>query len=169
MPIKPVLLLGNPQLREISEEITKYDNQLKEIILDLKDTLEYLQKSKNIGRALAAPQIGYNKRVVYFNLPENAFAMINPNIFFKSLEKFQVWDSCYSFDVAFFVKILRHKEIHVEFMTENGKKTQVYVDDLAELVQHEIDHLDGILATDHLTDVSQIIMREEWEARFKED
>ncbi|WP_455140941.1 peptide deformylase [Candidatus Hodarchaeum mangrovi] len=169
MPIKPVLLLGNPQLREISKEITKYDDELEQIILDLRDTLSNLQKTKNIGRALAAPQIGYKKRVIYFNLPDNDFAMINPVILFKSSDKFQVWDSCFSFDVAFFVQILRHKEIQVEFMTENGKQTHVYVEDLAELVQHEIDHLDGILATDHLTDVSQIIMREEWEARYRGD
>jgi len=79
----------------------------------------------------------------------------------------EVWDSCYSFDVAFFVRIKRHKRIKVEFMDENRRKiVEEFEDDLSELLQHEIDHLNGILATDHLRSGKDIIMREEWEKRY---
>ena len=79
-----------------------------------------------------------------------------------------MWDSCYSFDVAFFVKIKRHKKIKVEYQDEHGRFiSEEFVDDLSELFQHEIDHLDGILATDYLKDNKNIILRDEWEKRYK--
>ncbi len=80
---------------------------------------------------------------------------------------FDVWDSCYSFDVAFFVNIARHKSIKVKYQDEKGKeKTKQFNDDLSELFQHEIDHLYGKLATDYLVDNKKIIMRDEWERRY---
>ncbi|MFX0125138.1 MAG: peptide deformylase, partial [Candidatus Hodarchaeota archaeon] len=85
----------------------------------------------------------------------------------KSEEKFWVWDSCFSFDVAFFVEILRHKKIKVRYQDETGDfHVKEFEDDMSELIQHETDHLQGILATDHLTDVKRLIMRQEWENRF---
>ncbi|MHA2299107.1 MAG: peptide deformylase [Candidatus Hodarchaeales archaeon] len=166
MTVKEVLLIGNHQLREKSTTVTDFGNELQTIIQDLKDTLIHLQETKKIGRALAAPQIGYLKKVIYFGLPSKPFLMVNPNINWQSEEMFQVWDSCYSFDVAFFVEIERHRKINVEYQDYKGKKiVKEFSDDLSELVQHEIDHLEGILATDHLTDVKKIILRQEWEKR----
>ena len=170
LPIKDVLMIGNPKLREKSLEVTNIkDKQTKDIIQDLKDTLEFLQETKKIGRALAAPQIGHLKKIIYFSLPDESFAMINPVILEKSPEKFWVWDSCFSFDVAFFVEILRHKQIKIEYDDEKGNNyTKEYEDDLSELIQHETDHLEGILATDLLTEVKgKIIMRDEWEQRYR--
>jgi len=164
MAIKDVLLIGNPKLRQKSSEITDFNLELKEIIQDLKDTLTHLQKTKKIGRGLAAPQIGHVKNVILFQLPERPFIMVNPKIIWQSDEMFQVWDSCFCFDVAFFVQVERHKSIKVEYQDENGNnKTEEFAGDLSELVQHEIDHLDGILATDLLKDVSKIMIRDEWE------
>lgn len=157
-------MIGNPKLREKSSDITKFGDELHLIIQDLKDTLTYLQEAKEIGRALAAPQIGHMKNVIYYGLPNDPFVMINPKITRKTDEKFWVWDSCFSFDVAFFVEILRHKEITVEYLNEKGETIEKnFSDDLSELVQHETDHLIGVLATDHLTDVKRIMLREEWE------
>ena len=95
--------------------------------------------------------------------------MINPVILEKSHEKFWVWDSCFSFDVAFFVEILRHKQIKIEYDDEKGNAyTKEYEDDLSELIQHVTDHLEGILATDLITEVKgKIIMRDEWEQRYR--
>ena len=167
MPVKEVLMIGNPELRQKSSDIIEMGKEVKNISLDLKDTLEFLQKTKNIGRGLAAPQIGYLKKIIYFGLPSESFIMINPKILYKSEETFQVWDSCFSFDVAFFVEIERHRKIEVKYKDELGKKIKrEFENDLSELVQHEIDHLFGILATDHLTDVKKIISRQEWEKRF---
>lgn len=166
MAIKNVLKLGNPMLRAESKKINSFGEDTKIIIDDLKDTLVSLQEEMNTGRALAAPQIGYLKKAIYANLPEREIVMINPEIKWKSDEEFMVWDSCFSFDIAFFVKISRHKKIEVSYQNENGEKiNETFVDDLAELFQHEIDHFYGILATDHLENNKNIIMREEWEKR----
>jgi peptide deformylase len=168
MTIKEVLLLGNPKLREKSSRIKDFKNDFKDNLNNLSDTLIYLQKEKQIGRALAAPQIGWMKKVIFYNLPEQAFFMINPKILWKSEEMIEVWDSCFCFDVAFFIGIKRYREIKVQYLDKEGnKKSELFSDDLSELVQHEIDHLNGVLATDHLNDPIKIIMRNEWERRFK--
>ncbi len=167
MAIKKVLMIGNQKLREKSLNVTDFTGELLEVTQDLKDTLLYLQKEKNIGRALAAPQIGHMKKVVYYNSNYEEIIMVNPEIIWKSEEMFDVWDSCYSFDVAFFVNIARHKSIKVKYQDEKGKeKTKQFNDDLSELFQHEIDHLYGKLATDYLVDNKKIIMRDEWERRY---
>jgi peptide deformylase len=168
MAVKSVLLIGNETLRKKSEEVDFDTDNVTGIISDLKNTLHHLQKVKNIGRALAGIQIGYMKRIVYLNLHDRSFVMINPKITKKSEEKFEVWDSCFSADVAFFSKTSRFKRISVEYYDE--KKNAVneeFENDMSELLQHEIDHLDGVLFVDHIID-NEIIMRSEWEKLYQE-
>ncbi len=168
MARKKVLLIGNPILRRKSEELAPGDPEADIIIQDLTDTLKDLQRIKKIGRALAAPQIGVLKKVVFCNLPERSFALINPKITRYSQETFDVWDSCFSFDVQFFVEVRRFISIEVSYFDENWReKKEVFEGDMAELLQHELDHLEGILATDKLIDPAQIIMRQEWEERYR--
>lgn len=168
MAVKEILLIGNPILRVESEKVKEFNAGLKNIITDLKDTLIDFQNRKKIGRAIAAPQIGILKKVIYLNLHQRSFALVNPEILQKSDETFDVWDSCFSFDVAFFVKTERFKTITVKYQNEKGELIEeVFHDDLSELLQHEIDHLYGILATDHLKRNTDIIMRAEWEKRYK--
>ncbi|SRR6056297_1146515 len=167
MAVKKVLKMGNPILRKKSEEIKEFDKDLEEIVEDLKDTLIKLQQKKKTGRALAAPQIDYLKKVVYANLPDEEIIMVNPEITWKSSEMFYVWDSCFSMDIAFFVKILRHKKIRVNYTTPEGENIErEFTDNMSELFQHEIDHLYGIMATDHLKDNKNIIMRSEYEKKY---
>ncbi|MBO8129763.1 MAG: peptide deformylase [Peptococcaceae bacterium] len=166
MPVREVLLLGNPLLRQKSQEVRDFsDAGFKQAQQDLKDTLPYLQSKYDIGRALAAPQIGHFLRLIYFRYDGHEYFMVNPRIVGHSARTFHVWDSCFSFGVAFFVNIKRWYEVTVEYFTpERDKKVVAVQGDTAELWQHEIDHLDGILATDHLEDPRQnIIMRQEWE------
>lgn len=166
--ILPVLMIGNPQLRMPSEDVINLDSNFQDIVKDIKDTLSYLQKTKNIGRALAAPQIGHMKNIIFMQIPERSLVMVNPKITWKSEDMIEVWDSCFSFDVAFFVKIKRNRKIKVEYIDENRiPKIEEFEDDLSELFQHEIDHLHGILATDYLEDNKNIILRKEWEQRYK--
>ncbi len=168
MARRKVLMIGNPKLREKSSNITDFDKKLNEIIKDLKDTLSHLQKEKNIGRALAAPQINHMRKVIYYNSSNKEIIMINPEIIWKSEEMFDVWDSCYSFDVAFFVNIKRHKKIKVRYQDKKGNEiVKQFNDDLSELFKHEIDHLYGKLATDYLVNNKNILMRSEWERRYK--
>lgn len=76
-----------------------------------------------------------------------------------------VWDSCFSADVAFFGKVRRNQRIEVAYYDERQNRVLAQFDgDLSELFQHEIDHLDGVLFTDHIID-NEIIMRSEWEQR----
>ncbi|MGM0603064.1 MAG: peptide deformylase [Bacillota bacterium] len=167
MAVKEVLKLGNPILRKKSEQIKEFDEDLEEIIEDLKDTLIKLQQEKKTGRALAAPQIAYLKKIIYASLPDEEIIMVNPEITWKGSEMFYVWDSCFSMDIAFFVKILRHKKIRVNYKTPEGESIErEFTDDMSELFQHEIDHLHGIMATDHLKDHKNIIMRSEYEKKY---
>jgi peptide deformylase len=162
MSIKEILKIGNQFLRKASKDIDLKQDNISKILDDLRDTLHHFQKKKKIGRAIAGPQIGYLKRVVYMESEELKYVMINPEIIEKSIATFEVWDSCFSADVAFFGKTLRHKSITVKYLNENlNEVIEVFNDDLSELFQHEIDHLDGILFTDHIIN-NQIIMRSEW-------
>ncbi len=73
MAIKDVILLGNPKLRKISSDILNFNNELRGDLNNLKDTLTYLQNTKKLGRAIAAPQIGLMKKIIFFQLPEKSF------------------------------------------------------------------------------------------------
>jgi len=166
MAVKEILLLGNPVLRQKSEDVTTFNDELDNLIKDLKDTLIDFQERKKIGRAIAAPQIGALKKVIYIHMPGRSMPLINPRIVEKSEKTIDVWDSCFSFDVAFFVLTKRHRTIKVRYQNEKGIIIEeIFTDDLSELLQHEIDHLHGILATDYLTGKNHIIMRAEWEKR----
>jgi peptide deformylase len=167
MAKKRILMIGDKNLRKISELANFDKDPVEQYVQDLSDTLHHVQKEKKIGRAIAAPQIGYFKRVIYMEAAGKRVVMINPEITQRSQETFEVWDSCFSADVAFFGKTIRNKSITVEYMTENREKVQeTFTDDLSELFQHEIDHLDGILFTDRIVD-NQIIMRSEWEKLYR--
>lgn len=163
MAVKTIFLIGNKKLREVSRPVDFNNDPVENYINDLRDTLLNFQEEKKIGRAIAAPQIGLPKRVIYMQKGDVKYIMINPVITYKSNQMFEVWDSCFSAEVAFFGKTLRHNEISVEYFNEKGEKfIDNFTGDLAELFQHEIDHLDGILFTDRIIN-NQIIMRSEWE------
>ena len=163
MSKKEILKIGNALLRKKSEAVNFAKDDTNQYIEDLKDTLCHFQSEKKIGRAIAGPQIGYFKRIIYMEAAGKRIVMINPRIVEKSQEIFEVWDSCFSADAAFFGKTLRHKTITVDYFKENKEQVrEEFTDDLSELFQHEIDHLDGILFTDRIID-NQIMMRSEWE------
>ena len=156
MVVKEVLLLGDPTLRERSEPVTDFD-ELHDILADLKDTLTWAQEYYGMGRAAAAPQLGYLKRVVYVQMPDRSFCLVNPEIVRRSEETFEVWDSCFSLEAAFFVKIPRHRVITVEYRDENGgRHIEEFRDDMSELLQHEIDHLDGKLLVDRMGTIARM-------------
>jgi peptide deformylase len=168
MVIKKVLLLGNPLLRKKSEPVTNFGPDLQHILEDLTDTLTELQVRSGGGRGIAAPQIGYLKRIVRIQTPNFTSFLVNPEIVDKSEELFDVWDSCFSLKGALFVNIKRNRKVRVKYQDENGKKhTKEFYNGMSELLQHELDHLDGILCTDHIKDNTRMVMREEWEERFR--
>lgn len=160
MPIKEIFLLGNPILREQCRQVRS--DEIQGIIADLHDTLDDFRARKGFGRGIAAPQIGITKQIIYIDF-EYTGALINPIIIKRSRKKFRLWDDCFSFpDILAFVE--RSYSIEVAFINEQGKRTTLKADGaLSELLQHEIDHLNGILAIDRAIDSRHIILRSEYE------
>jgi len=163
--IKPILQLGNETLRKKSSPVKSFHTKsLDDLAQDLSDTLKDAKKRFGYGRGIAAPQIGEFKRVVLVDMPGFKGLLINPKIVWRSDAEFEVWDSCFSFNVEFFVLVDRHRRIKVEYSDHGGKHCRLEArDGLSELLQHEIDHLDGFLATDRMKDNKGIMMRSEWE------
>jgi peptide deformylase len=146
MTARTILLLGNPQLYKVSEEIDESELvSLRPVIQDLHDTMMAYRKQYGAGRAIAAPQIGVLKRLIYMNI-DKPTVFINPVLKNMSTEMIEVWDDCMSFP-DLLVRVQRHRSCTIEFRDENWTQhTLDLVDDLSELLQHEYDHLNGILA-----------------------
>lgn len=162
--VRKVLLLGNPLLRTNCEYIVSFNNeQLQHEIQDIKDTLEDFRQKNGFGRGIAAIQVGIPKRVIGLNLGHGPFAIINPKITFISTEEMVLWDDCMSFP-DLIVKVKRYKKINIEYQNENGERKEWNNLSPAEseLLQHEIDHLDGILAIDKAVDSKSILYKDEY-------
>jgi len=161
MPIRDILILGNPQLWQPSTLVTEiHARTTQDTIRDLAETLANFRTENGFGRAIAAPQIGAQQRIIYTNV-NGGFALINPVITSASQELFELWDDCFSLP-NLMVRVKRHVEITVDFTDQNGVAQSLTLqNDLSELFQHEIDHLDGILATDRAIDGRSFAMRSE--------
>ncbi len=161
MPTRDILILGNPQLWQTSELITDiHARATQDLVRDLSETLASFRVSNGFGRAIAAPQIGAQQRIIFTNL-NGGFALINPVITHVSPALFELWDDCFSLP-NLMVRVQRHVEITVDFTNEYGVAQSMTVqNDGSELFQHEIDHLDGILATDRAIDARSFAMRSE--------
>src|SRR5262249_19761745 len=137
---------------------------------DLRDTLAHSRRETGYGRGIAAPQVGVPKRAIFLQLPgAQPWPLINPQITQRGGDKIVVWDACLSF-LAIFMQVERHKEIIVRYQDVSGEWHQIQAGeerDLSELLQHEIDHLDGILCIDRVTDVRTICTKEEFEKRYQ--
>jgi peptide deformylase len=162
MAIKKVILIGNPLVRKKCVKVNNFNSlEVKTIKSGLKSTLHNLQKIHKRGGGLAAPQIGYLKRVVYINAKGRSFFLINPKITYVSKKLFNVWDFCFSGNAAFTAQIKRHWKITVEYADEKGQKQEEGFEGyFSELLQHEIDHLEGKLFIDLIKDPSKIEMIE---------
>lgn len=171
MPVRTIVQLGNPILREkCARVIDPTSLEIRELVDDLADTLAHWRAETGYGRGIAAPQIGVLERVIFLRLPgAEPWPLINPEIIWRSEQKIVVWDACLSF-LSIFMQVERDREITVRYQTLEGEVRQIEAGgekDLSELLQHEIDHLDGILAIDRVTDVKTIVTREEFEKRYR--
>jgi peptide deformylase len=152
MAISDILLIGNPLLYEKSEPVQTEEIPALLPKLDVMfETVLDFRRKYGAGRAIAAPQIGLMKRIICLNI-DKPVAMINPELTDLSPEMFEVWDDCMSFP-NLLVKVIRHKNLTISFFDLNWELQTWYLeDDMAELIQHEYDHLDGILATQRAID-----------------
>ncbi|MFW5773205.1 MAG: peptide deformylase [Tangfeifania sp.] len=152
MAVKDILLLGDPRLYEKADSVKKEEvpQLLPKIDLMFETVLDFIKKY-GVGRAIAAPQIGLAKRIICLNI-DRPVEIINPILSDLSEEMMELWDDCMSFP-NLLVKVRRHKKLNLTFVDRNWQQhTWKLEDDMAELIQHEYDHLDGILATQRATD-----------------
>ncbi len=157
---RKVLLLGDPALYEVSEEVKK--EELPEILklrVDLEDTIRAYRRRYGKGRAIAAPQVGVKKRVIC-RLFDTPVLFINPVLEFPDDELYEVWDDCMSFP-GLYVRLLRHRRVNVRYLDEHWEKRTLALEgDMAELIQHEFDHLDGILSVMRAIDERSFVFKE---------
>ena len=145
--LKDLLQLGDPRLYEVCEPVYKHELPLvKEWVEDLHNVMEEIRAKYKFGRGIAAPQLGIMKRLIYLNL-DRPIIIINPVFDNLSEEMFELWDDCMSFP-NLLVKVKRHKVLTIKYLDENWQPQTWKVDDaISELLQHEYDHLDGVLCT----------------------
>lgn len=144
-----ILTDEDKRLRLRASEVAEIDGGTRVLIDNLIATLTDFRSKAGFGRAIAAPQVGACLRIIALHLGATPFALINPEITWKSSELIDVWDDCLSVPDRL-VKVQRHRRISLRYQNEKGqwRTWENLPVDLAELVQHEIDHLDGILMLD---------------------
>jgi len=135
----------DPILKKRSEEIKEITPEIKKLVEEM-----VLAMGNDKGMGLAAPQVGILKRIVVFETGEGATALINPKIVKLGKEKFLDVEGCLSFP-GIWLKIKRPKKIEVEATDLMGKKVRISAEFMvARILQHEIDHLDGVLFTERI-------------------
>lgn len=157
---------GDDILREVAEPVTVFDDDLRELAHAM---IETMHAERGIG--LAAPQIGEGKRlIVALHMKDNddedvtAEILVNPKIVYKSKETSSYEEGCLSIPgVA--ANVIRPLEIEVEYQDLEGRPQRVRSDQFfARILQHEIDHLNGVLFIDHLSSAQKSLIR----AKLKE-
>ncbi len=139
--------INNPILRKKAEKVKVITPQIKRLVLDIIKTVK--ADSNSIG--LAAPQVGHSLRIAIIrpSLSEKPLALINPEIKSKSFRKETIEEGCLSLP-EFFIPVKRYKSITLEALNIDNKKIKIKAKGfLARIIQHEIDHLDGILISDY--------------------
>ncbi len=165
MPVRRILQLGDPLLRAVSAAVPAA-SEAEAIFQDLRDTLHEFQRTHGFGRGISAVQIGEPKRLIYIELGGRAYRLRNPVYEFQSPERFELWDDCFSFP-DLLVRLERAERVRVRFDDEQGRSQILDAGGpFSELLQHEIDHLDGVLAIDRALDRNSFCTREEWRRRY---
>ena len=157
MALRPIHLLSSPVLRQQSDEVEKVDDEVRTLVQDLFDTMHMAE-----GIGLAANQVGLARRVAVVHAGEdNPVVLINPVIVEREgSEKGE--EGCLSIP-DIFADVERATRVVVETTNLDGERTSHEVTDLtARAVQHEIDHLDGVLFLDHLSPLKRLMLLKKW-------
>jgi peptide deformylase len=170
MARQDILQLGNPLLLEKSGPVDDFSaSDTQALVRDLSDTLASFREATGYGRGIAAPQIGVLKRAIFIRMQPTGFcsALLNPEIIWSSDLKMELWDDCFSFP-DLLVRVERAVAVKVAYTDEHGAQQNIEAEgDLAELLQHEIDHLDGILAVERAISPKAFSTRAEWERQIR--
>lgn len=154
--------LGDPILQAIAAEVESFvDADFVNHQRWLYATLLDFRRRNNFGRAISAPQIGYGKRLIAMHLNGERHLIVNPEITWESSDRLTMWDDCMSFP-SLLVRLERARSISIHFQNEFGERRDWNHLDTptSELLQHEIDHLNGVLAIDRAIDKNSIVIRD---------
>lgn len=157
MPVRPTLELGDPRLRQQAQPVGDLSApEVQTLIADLWDTLRDFQQRSGWGRALAAPVIGVGLRVVVLAFEGQELVLVNPR--FESWGRTQAvdYECCLTFP-SIWGAVYRPEQVVVVALDANGVEQRFDLSgDLARLMQHEIDHLDGLVWLDREPDPATI-------------
>src|SRR5450432_3711940 len=151
MSIRPIVQLPDKRLRLVSEPVVKIDAEVKKLVADMFETM---YEAPGIG--LAAIQVGVPKRVIVMDLakkdePKEPQVFINPQMLWRSDEKTIYEEGCLSIP-EFYEEVERPAKVRVKFLDLAGAAQELEASGLmATCLQHEIDHLDGVLFIDHIS------------------
>jgi len=169
--VRKILAAKEQSLRMPSKPVERVDKKILQIVNDLKETLAAQKDPEGVG--LAAPQIGKNLRIFVVVFNKISLVAINPEIVSVSSQltedsekKDQIMEGCLSLP-HFYGPLRRAKSITLKYLTPEGKeKTEEFSGFIAQIVQHELDHLKGILFVDRLLEQKKSLYRQagdEWE------
>ena len=152
MAIREIRKSGDDILSKKCREVEKIDEKIKELGQDMLDTMY-----KNDGIGLAACQVGMLKRIIVYDIKyiekkkkKEGHILINPKITSRSKSMIEVEEGCLSFP-DIYENVLRHEKVTVEYTDIDGKKKKINAKEIeAVVIQHEIDHLDGIVFLDRV-------------------
>ncbi len=170
MALRPILVIPDTKLRQTSEPVAAVDDEVRRLADDM---LETMYKAPGIG--LAAPQIGVMRRVVVLDVAKRAnegaepapMVFVNPEIVWASAEKASYEEGCLSIP-DYYEEVERPAVVRVAYLDRDGTPAEVEADGiLAVCLQHEIDHLNGVLFIDHISRLkrSRVVRKFEKAAR----
>jgi peptide deformylase len=161
---------GNPILRQVArrldvDEIAAPETQ--KLIADMRD---YLNSSKKYGVGLAAPQVGQDIALSVIEIKQASLAIINPEIVETYGRRAPMWEGCISFGTSRvnfpYAQTVRYKKIRLKYFDERGVlHAKDFEGLLAHVIQHEVDHLNGVLFVDRVKDTSTYMMKTEFVKR----
>ncbi|MBT8335921.1 MAG: peptide deformylase [Gemmatimonadetes bacterium] len=163
MALRPIVLMGDPVLRETAAPVESFDERLRALIEDMFETMYHAE-----GVGLAAPQIGLSERVLVVDVrnedePEaGRFAIVNPEIVAVSRETDKATEGCLSIP-GLEESVERPAVVEVKGFDAEGRPFSVEADDLlGRALQHEIDHLDGVLFVDRVSPLKRQMLLKRW-------
>ena len=151
MAVKKIRKIGDPVLRETSSNIEKIDKPVLDLVSDMLDTLE-----DEGGVGLAAPQIGVTKRIILVRYEDKVETYINPEIEIIENKRIEGDEGCLSVYSIQGFQVKRYPKVRIRAKNLKGNTEEFIAEDLlARVIQHEVDHLDGIMFIDHLNAASR--------------
>lgn len=160
--IREIVLMGDPVLRERGEDVDVFDDELRAVVRDLYETMYHAE-----GIGLAAPQVGISKRVCVVDLrkdeqPEARVALVNPRVVWASPDTEKETEGCLSIP-GIEELIERPRKVRIEGQDPDGNDVWIEAEELyARALQHEIDHLDGVLIVDRVSALKRRILMKKW-------